>query len=161
MHKEHKHAHHSVHEIAAMGVHHARKARKAGGEAKHDEPQSPSHGYDEAEKDLRMNPEERNNAHEIFREAEAKGERKHGGRAPKARTHSHHAAMAEHHMKMAHHHKKMAKHVGKPEGEMAHHRADRMPRKAGGRTGSDQEPFTSARHGVAATGRKLEKETMD
>lgn len=43
-------------------------------------------------------------------------------------------------------------------GEHAKPRMDRKPRKNGGRTGSDTHPFTSARHGTPAPGRKLEME---
>ena len=60
-------------------------------------------------------------------------ERKHGGRAKK-------------------------KHVGKMHGEAAKHHAGRKPRKSGGRATSDANPFTSARHGTPAKGRKLEME---
>jgi len=58
--------------------------------------------------------------------------------------------------------KKKKKEVGKMHGGEAHHHAGRKPRKSGGRTaGSDQNPFTSARHGTSAAGRHLEPETMD
>lgn len=46
-----------------------------------------------------------------------------------------------------------AKHVGEAPGEAAAMRADRKPRKDGGRTGSDTHPFTSARRGVTPAGR--------
>ena len=54
------------------------------------------------------------------------------------------------------------KHVGKVEGEEHHCHGGRAPRKArksGG--GCESSPFSSALHGTAATGRKLERETMD
>ena len=70
------------------------------------------------------------------------GERKHGGRAK--RKHGGHVA-----------HKHVPMH-----GEHAHHHAGRKPRKSGGRAGSDVNPFTSAHHGTAPKGHKLEKETM-
>jgi len=57
-------------------------------------------------------------------------ERKHGGRAKK--------------------------HVGKPGGDKAMDRADRKPRKSGGRATSDANPFTSARHGTPPSGHKVE-----
>jgi hypothetical protein len=49
---------------------------------------------------------------------------------------------------------------GKVKGDMAMSHAGRKPRKAGGRAGSDQSPFSSALKGTAAKGRKLEKMTM-
>ena len=49
---------------------------------------------------------------------------------------------------------------GKVKGEKAMAHAGRKPRKAGGRAGSDQSPFSSALKGTAAKGRKLEKMTM-
>jgi hypothetical protein len=150
--------HHSVHEIAHMGVHHAshaRKARKSGGkahyegasmEAPHGKPESAMEGDNEAEMDLKMKNEERTNARHIDGEAEAMGERKRGGRAKR----KHGGAL---HMK---------KDVGKMHGEHATHHAGRKARKSGGRAASsDQSPFTSARHGVSAHGRHLEPETMD
>jgi hypothetical protein len=86
-------------------------------------------GVNEAEMDLKTKPEARTNAKHIDAEAE---ERKHGGRAKK--------------------------HAGKVHGEHAKHHAGRKPRKSGGRTGSDTHPFSSARHGTAPKGRKLEME---
>ena len=56
-------------------------------------------------------------------------ERKHGGKAKK------HVAM---------------------HGSKADHRADRAPRKSGGRAGSNMNPLSSAHHGTAPKGRKLE-----
>lgn len=50
------------------------------------------------------------------------------------------------------------KHVGKMHGDAAKHHAGRKPRKSGGRATSDANPFTSARHGTPAKGRKLEME---
>jgi len=47
--------------------------------------------------------------------------------------------------------------VGKVEGEHAKHHAGRAPRKNGGRTGSDSNPFTSARHGTQPAGYKVDK----
>lgn len=58
-------------------------------------------------------------------------ERKHGGRAKRKRG-------------------------GKVEGEEAMKRADRKPRKSGGRATSDNNPFTTARKGTPAPGRKVE-----
>lgn len=45
---------------------------------------------------------------------------------------------------------------GKVKGEAAKMNAGRKPRKSGGRATSDANPFTSARHGTAPKGRKLE-----
>lgn len=42
-----------------------------------------------------------------------------------------------------------------PGGEMKHH-AGRKPRKSGGRTGSDTNPFTSARRGTPPKGHKMD-----
>jgi hypothetical protein len=72
----------------------------------------------------------------------------HGGRAERA--HGGHV----HHEKPEH--LKHAKHVGKVEGEHPKHRADRMPRKSGGRTGADSHPFSSARAGSPPPGHKVE-----
>jgi hypothetical protein len=43
---------------------------------------------------------------------------------------------------------KVKKHVGMHEGHKAHHRADRAPRKSGGRAGSNMNPLSSAHHGT-------------
>ena len=148
-HVAHHTAHHGVHELAHHGVHHARKARKAGGKVEDDivgtgkGHEVATDGYNEAEKDLKDKPEQRNNAHKIFGEAEAMHEKK-GGRVKRK-----HGGKL-HHMK----------HVGHVEGEHAKHHAGRKPRKSGGRASSDTSPFTSARHGEAAKGRHLEPETM-
>jgi hypothetical protein len=45
----------------------------------------------------------------------------------------------------------------KVEGDKAMKHAGRKPRKNGGRTGSDSAPFTSARRGTDAPGRKVMK----
>lgn len=91
-------------------------------------------GVNEAEEDVKDKPEARTNAKEIDEEAE---ERKKGGRAKR---------------------KHGGKMIGKVEGEKATHHAGRKPRKAGGRTsGSDGNPFTSARKGKDAPGREIMK----
>ena len=91
-------------------------------------------GVNEAEEDEKTKPEARTNAKEIDEEAE---ERKKGGRAKR---------------------KHGGKMIGKVEGEKAMHHAGRKPRKAGGRTsGSDGNPFTSARKGKDAPGREIMK----
>lgn len=50
------------------------------------------------------------------------------------------------------------KHVGAVKGEHAKARADHKPRKNGGRVGADKNPFSSARNGSPAPGRKVEME---
>ena len=87
-------------------------------------------GVNEAAEDLKDKPEARTNAANIDREAE---ERKRGGRAKR-------------------------KDGGKAEGEMMKMRADRKPRKSGGRTGADKNPFSSARHGSEPKGHKTDGE---
>jgi hypothetical protein len=57
-----------------------------------------------------------------------------------------------------HHHSGHVKHVGAVHGEHAMHHAGRKPRKSGGSVESN--PFSHARHGTAAHGRKVEPETM-
>lgn len=90
-------------------------------------------GANEAEEDLKTKPEARTHATKEDAEAE---EMKKGGRAKR---------------------KHGGKMVGKVEGEKAHMHAGRKPRKAGGRAGSDSNPFTSARSGKDAPGRELMK----
>jgi hypothetical protein len=90
-------------------------------------------GENTPEEDLKEKPEARTNAKKIDDEAE---EMKKGGRAKR---------------------KHGGKMVGKVEGEKAAMHAGRKPRKSGGRTGSDSQPFTSARKGEDAPGRKLMK----
>lgn len=91
-------------------------------------------GVNEAEEDVKDKPEPRTNAKNIDEEAE---EMKKGGRAKR---------------------KHGGKSVGKVEGEKGMHHAGRKPRKAGGRTsGSDGNPFTSARKGKDAPGREVMK----
>ncbi len=93
-------------------------------------------GVNEAEEDLDDKPEPRTNAKKIDEEAE---ERKHGGRTKRK-----HGGKTE---------------VGKVHGEKPMHHAGRKPRKSGGRasSGSDSQPFTSARKGTDAPGRELMK----
>lgn len=90
-------------------------------------------GANEAEEDLKDKPEPRTDAKKIDSEAE---EMKKGGRAKR---------------------KHGGKLLGKVEGEKGMHHAGRKPRKSGGRTGSDSNPFTSARSGKDAPGRELMK----
>jgi len=49
---------------------------------------------------------------------------------------------------------------GKVKGDKAMAHAGRKPRKAGGRAGSESNPFTSAMHGTPPKGHKVEKMTM-
>lgn len=139
--------------------HHERKHRETG-------------GVNEAEMDLREKPEARTNAKKIDGEAE---ERKKGGRV--RRKHGgevHHSSCKcekcmggkvekrargghVHHEKMEH--MKHAKHVGHVEGEHAKHHAGRKPRKSGGSATSN--PFSSARHGEAPKGHKVEMNMED
>jgi hypothetical protein len=90
-------------------------------------------GANEAEEDVKDKPEPRTDAKKIDAEAE---EMKKGGRAKKARG---------------------GKMVGKVEGEKGEMHAGRKPRKSGGKATSDANPFTSARKGNDAPGRKLMK----
>jgi hypothetical protein len=48
---------------------------------------------------------------------------------------------------------KAKKHGGKAMGDKSMSRADRAPRKSGGRTGSNMNPLSSAHHGMAPKGR--------
>lgn len=90
-------------------------------------------GENEAEEDLKDKPEARTNAKKIDEEAE---EMKKGGRAKRK-----HGGKTE---------------VGRIEGKKPEMRADRKPRKSGGR--ADTNPFTSAKTGKNAPGRKLMEE---
>ncbi len=91
-----------------------------------------------------------------------RAERRHGGKVHHHKSHhEHHAEHHGSHVEIHHHHKKrggLAKHLGAIHGEHAHHHAGMRRRKSGGRTGSDSAPFSSARHGTPAPGRRLEME---
>lgn len=91
-------------------------------------------GENEAEEDLKDKPTPRTNAKEIDSEAE---EMKKGGRAKRK-----HGGKTE---------------VGHIEGHKEKMHAGRKPRKSGGRASSDANPFTSARPGKDAPGRKVMK----
>lgn len=84
-------------------------------------------GVNQAAEDLKDKPQ-RYNQSRVEDEAE---ERKRGGRAKK-------------------------KYAGKVEGAECKPRADRKPRKDGGRTGADKTPFSSARKGTPPAGHKVE-----
>lgn len=90
-------------------------------------------GANEAEEDVKDKPEARTDAKKIDAEAE---EMKKGGRAKR---------------------KQGGKMVGKVDGEKSAMHAGRKPRKSGGRASSDANPFTSARKGEDAPGRKVMK----
>ena len=95
-------------------------------------------GTNDAEDDLKDKPVSRNAPNKVTEEAE---ERKSGGRAKHAaggRTARKEGGKTE---------------VGKMHGEKSKMHMGRKPRASGGRTGSDQSPFTSARKGTAPKGR--------
>lgn len=87
-------------------------------------------GVDNADQDISMKNEARTNAKTIDAAAE---ERKSGGRAKR-------------------------KSGGLVPGAAAKCNAGRTPRKSGGRTTSDSNPFTSARGGTPAKGRKVQQD---
>lgn len=89
-------------------------------------------GENEAEEDLKDKPQPRTNAKKVDDEAE---EMKKGGRAKRK-----HGGKTE---------------VGHIEGHKAPMHAGRKPRKSGGRASSDANPFTSAKAGKDAPGRKV------
>ena len=130
------------------------------GKKEHHEAEEDRLGLDEAEEDLKSKPERydegrpENEAEE--RKSGGRTKRMHGGKTEEKREDK-----KEDEKKKRDH--KRRKHGGKMvemHGEKKEHKG-RMPRKSGGRTYSDSNPFTSAHKGTAATGRKLEKETMD
>jgi hypothetical protein len=92
-------------------------------------------GENEAEEDLKDKPEPRTSAKKIDDEAE---EMKKGGRAKRK-----HGGKTE---------------VGHIEGHKPAMHAGRKPRKSGGRASSDANPFTSAKTGKDAPGRKVMEE---
>jgi hypothetical protein len=121
---------------------HKEHHRKAGGKV-----ESAKKGVNEAEMDLKMKPMEYNHGNPM-KEAEEM-HAKHGGRAKRKNGGKAHA-----------HHEGHVKHVGKMEGEHASHHAGRKPRKAGGRAAAESNPFTTARHGTAPKGHKVDTVTM-
>lgn len=136
-------------------------------------------GVNEPKEDLDTKPEMRVNAGEIDKEA---NEKKHGGRAKRAHggklhhvdgsgklvghvkkesmRHEKHGGGIDHMHKARDHRRRGGRLEGKKHlevhGEHEKHRADRKPRKDGGRTGSDSAPFSSARHGVDPPDHKTE-----
>ena len=103
-----------------------RKHRASGGKA-----ESPEKGDDDAEKDLKMKPEDRSASNKVAPEAEEMKAKK-GGRVKR-------------------------KEGGKCEGMEAHHHAGRKRRASGG--GCEASPFTSAMKGTSPSGRKTEHES--
>jgi len=121
-------------------------------------------GMNLAEDDLDDKPEARTDAKKIDAEAE---ERKHGGEVEKRRRKRKHGGEVHHSACKCHkcmggearkhggevkHEKKI---VGLVKGEHARHHMGHKPRKSGGRATSDENPFTSARKGDPAPGRKM------
>jgi hypothetical protein len=111
--------------------------------------------FDEAEKRAHGGKAEHKKHEPVRHHEECKCKRCMGGRAARKRGGgvAHKEGFGPEHEStkmMALKHGGMArkKHVGNVEGEHAKHRADRKPRKAGGRTGADQHPFSSARAGT-------------
>ncbi len=96
-------------------------------------------GVNEAEDDIKDKPKSRTVPNDIEDEAEAT-EKKSGGRAKKAAG---------------------GTLIGKAAGGKASMRADRKPRKAGGRTGSEASPFTGAHSGTQPKGRSVMSESLD
>jgi hypothetical protein len=92
-------------------------------------------GTNDAEEDVKDAPQDRSSPNNIQRESE---ERKRGGRTKKARGGS--LAVA---------------------GARGPANAGRMPRKSGGRTGSDSNPLTSSHSGKQPPGRSVMSESMD
>ena len=84
-------------------------------------------------------------------EAEAK-EKKKGGRAKRRHGGAANAKISKHHESGEH--MKHAKHVGHVKGEQHFPNAGRAPRKAGGRTGSNFSPLSSAHAGTPPRGHK-------
>jgi hypothetical protein len=111
-------------------------------------------GVNDAEEDLKTHPEARTNAKKIDDEAEerkagGRTARKHGGEVHHSRCRCHKCMGGE--AKMEH-----KKEGGKVDGEHEKKRADRKPRKSGGSANATEHPFSSAKDGEAAHGRKLE-----
>lgn len=164
-HEKHHEGHHMARHAEHM-KHGGRKHRATGGvnDAEmdlRDKPMEYGHGNPEKE------AEERKRGGRVKHHPDCrchkcmggKAKRKHGGHVmhkgfgpedePTARKHGGHVK----------HHR--PKHMGEEHrvhGEHERHRADRKPRKAGGRTGSDSHPYTSAHRGEPPKGRDLDME---
>jgi hypothetical protein len=114
-------------------------------------------GVNEPGEDLDTRPEMRVNAGKIDKEA---NEKKRGGRAKRADgglIHEVKGASMKHKRTGRRRGGRMEekKHLAVG-GEAEKCRADRKPRKDGGRTGADSHPFSSARHGEDPPGHKTE-----
>lgn len=118
-HKAHHHAHGGKAHHYGAPVHHKhpRAEHKKGGKV--ESPHEGDWAHDEAPHEVYAGA-----GSHVVHEAE---EHKHGGRAKKP--------------------KAMKHHIGKAHGHKSHHRADRKPRKTGGRAGSDMNPLSSAHSG--------------
>ena len=123
-------------------------------------------GVNEAELDLRDKPTDRTNATEIAKEAEERKRgghvkrhpRKAGGKALHGSKTGEGFGPEDEGTKRRRSGGHVKRHVGEVHGEHAKHHGGRKPRKAGGKVGSDSHPFTSAYHGEAPKGRKLDME---
>lgn len=113
--------------------HKDRACRADGGKMEKKPQESPEKGDDEWEEDEKDKPTRYDNAPKI---EDASEERKHGGKAKKKRGGV------------------IKKNVGGIAGASSAPSAARMPRKSGGRSGSDGNPFSSARAGTAPKGHK-------
>ena len=131
----HDAGHHSYHHVGHFGhthgTHHAiekhiRKHRAAGGKA-----ESPEHGDDDAEKDLKENPAEYNKG-----KPEAEAEQMHAKKGGKMKS------------------KKCGMKAG---GHAARHHSGRRHRASGG--GCESNPFTHALKGTGPRENKVERET--
>lgn len=110
-------------------------------------------GVNEPEEDVKDKPEGRTNDKEITKEAE---EMKKGGRAKKARGGKSVGKVEGE--KVPFHSGRKARKSGGAAGFGPENQGTRPGRASGGKTGSDSQPFTSARKGSDAPGRKLMKD---
>jgi hypothetical protein len=115
-------------------------------------------GVNNVDRDLAERPEPRTNAKDIDREAE---ERKRGGRT-KAKEDgegfSYEGEPTKRRRRGGLTKERERKEVGEIQGEAKRRHAGHKPRKAGGRAASEKSPFSSAYHGEAPKGRKLDLE---
>jgi hypothetical protein len=113
-------------------------------------------GVDEAAKDAKTKPMAYGRGYPEEEAEDDRDERKHGGKAEEKREDK----KEDEKKKRDHMKRKRGGKTVEMHGEEKEH-AGRKPRKSGGRAGCEASPFTAAHKGTAATGRKLEKETMD
>ena len=137
------HEHEKSHKAGGgyMEKHH----KASGGSMEYKDQETPEYGSREWEEDEKDKPEARDNAKKIDDEAE---ERKHGGKAKKK--------VGGALVKKKVHGGVIKKNVGGVTGSAPKASAARAPRKSGGRTGSDGNPFSSARAGTAPKRHKME-----